>query len=50
MVELQLVSFAIPVAVSWLSGLEHRIQALVFDQQGVGSDPGRDACYIKLGR
>ena len=30
--------------------LRARIQALVFDQKGVGSDPGRDTCHIKLGR
>ena len=36
--------------VSWPSGLEYWIHALVFDQQSVGSNPGGDTCYIQLGR
>ena len=31
------------------SVMAERLRALVyFDQQGVGSDPGRDTCYMKI--
>ena len=30
--------------------ITHRIQDVVFDQQSVGSNLGRDTCYVKLGR
>ena len=29
--------------------MAERFQALVFDQQSVGLNPGRDTCYVKIG-